>query len=218
MSKYTTTIKVLIDNDFDFQLNEYPIFDEEHRAILNQKILDEYYMSEIGFETAGLFRHYLKSKMNLIMPKYNILYAEQAEAISEMSGNVNLTETFEENKGGEFNTNTSASSNSSNTGETIGKNLFEDTPQGSLDTVAINTTSYATNVNQAKSNTTNTDTTTNTGTSDSSSDENREYTKTIVGNNGKTYRIDNYEKLKTAYVNIDEAIVKELADLFMGVF
>lgn len=218
MSKYTTTIKVLIDNDFDFQLDEYPIFDEDHRDILNKKILDEYYMSEIGFETAALFRHYLKSKMNLIMPKYNMLYAEQAAAISNMSGNVNLTETFNEEKDGVFNTDTSGTSSGTNSGSSTGKNLFEDTPQGSLDTVAINTTSYATNVNQSQSTTSNTDSTSNSGSSDTTTDENRHYTKTIVGNNGKTYRIDNYEKLKAAYVNIDEAIVKDLADLFMGVF
>lgn len=218
MSKYTTTIKVLIDNKFDFQLDEYPIFDEDHRDILNKKILDEYYMSEIGFETAALFRHYLKSKMNLIMPKYNTLYAEQAAAISNMSGNVNLTETFNEEKDGTFNTDTSGTSNGTNSGSTTGKNLFEDTPQGSLDTVAINTTSYATNVNQSQSTTSNTDSTSNSGSSDTTTDENRHYSKTIVGNNGKTYRIDNYEKLKAAYVNIDEAIVKDLADLFMGVF
>lgn len=218
MSKYTTTIKVLIDNGFDFQLNEYPMFDEEHRDILNKKILDEYYMSEIGFETAALFRHYLKSKMNLIMPKYNMLYAEQAAAISNMSGNVNLTETFNEEKDGTFNTDTTGSSSGTNTGSSTGKNLFEDTPQGSLDTVAINTTTYATNVNQSQSSSYNTDSTSNSGSSDTTTDENRKYTKTIVGNNGKTYRIDNYEKLKAAYVNIDEAIVKDLADLFMGVF
>ena len=28
MSKYTTTIKNLIDNNFDFQMTSYPIFDD----------------------------------------------------------------------------------------------------------------------------------------------------------------------------------------------
>ena len=54
MAKYTTTIKTLIDNNFDFGLKDYPIFDEEYREHLNDMILKHYYMSEIGFETAAL--------------------------------------------------------------------------------------------------------------------------------------------------------------------
>ena len=36
MSKYTTTIKTLIDNNFDFKMTSYPIFDENYRETLNQ--------------------------------------------------------------------------------------------------------------------------------------------------------------------------------------
>ena len=53
MSKYTTTIKTLIDNHFDFKMTSYPIFDENYRETLNNNILSHYYMSEIGFETAS---------------------------------------------------------------------------------------------------------------------------------------------------------------------
>ena len=41
MSKYTTTIYYLKNNGFDFELNNYPIFDEEYRPILNNLILDK---------------------------------------------------------------------------------------------------------------------------------------------------------------------------------
>ena len=49
MSRYTTTIRRLIDNNFDFQMTSYPIFDENYRDILNQKILNHYYEDEIRF-------------------------------------------------------------------------------------------------------------------------------------------------------------------------
>ena len=62
MSNYTTTIKTLIDNNFDFKMTSYPIFDENYRETLNQKILYHYYENEIGFETASLFRFYLNNK------------------------------------------------------------------------------------------------------------------------------------------------------------
>ena len=68
MAKYTITIKTLIDNNFDFKMISYPIFDENYRNTLNQNILYHYYENEIGFETASLFRFYLNQKLNEIMP------------------------------------------------------------------------------------------------------------------------------------------------------
>ena len=49
MAKYTITIKTLIDNNFDFQMTNYPIFDENYRETLNHNILYHYYENEIGF-------------------------------------------------------------------------------------------------------------------------------------------------------------------------
>lgn len=59
---------------FDF---DFPIFDETYRAPLEKKIMRHYYRREIGFETAGLFKHYLCVKMTEIMPYYNQLYKSQ---------------------------------------------------------------------------------------------------------------------------------------------
>ena len=56
MAKYTITIKTLIDNNFDFKMDSYPIFDENYRNTLNQNILYHNYENEIRFETASLFR------------------------------------------------------------------------------------------------------------------------------------------------------------------
>ena len=77
MSKYTITIKNLLDNGFDFGLKNYPIFDEKYRSTLNQNILYHYYESEIGLETPELFKFYLNQKLNEIMPYYNVLYEKQ---------------------------------------------------------------------------------------------------------------------------------------------
>ena len=81
MSKYTITIKNLIDNNFDFQMTSYPIFDENYRETLNHNILYHYYEDEIGLETAPLFRLYLNQKLNEIMPKYNELYKAQKNLV-----------------------------------------------------------------------------------------------------------------------------------------
>ena len=94
MAKYTITIKTLIDNKFDFQMTNYPIFDENYRKTLNDNILHHYYENEIGFETAPLFRFYLNQKLNEIMPYYNELYKVQKKLIDDklLLNNVNLTE------------------------------------------------------------------------------------------------------------------------------
>lgn len=74
MSWYTVQLKKLYDGGFNFGLDKYPIFDSEYRFILNQKILEHYMFYEIGFETPALFKHYLNTRMNEIMPYYNQLY------------------------------------------------------------------------------------------------------------------------------------------------
>lgn len=94
MSKYTTEIRYILESlagldesegynsintiisnsrelFFDF---DYPIFDENYRSVLETKILKHFYTREIGTESYGLFKLYLDSKMNEIMPYYNQLY------------------------------------------------------------------------------------------------------------------------------------------------
>lgn len=92
MSKYTTELRYLVDQGFDFQLTEYPLFDESYRATLNKKILDHYRFREIGFETPGRFRHQLKTKLNEIMPYYNQLYNSQLLEVNPLY-TVDYTET-----------------------------------------------------------------------------------------------------------------------------
>lgn len=77
MSKYTTELRYLIENDFDIGLKNYPIFDENYRKLLNQKIINHYYFREIAMETAELFKRYLNTTMNEIMPYYNQLYKSE---------------------------------------------------------------------------------------------------------------------------------------------
>ena len=141
MAKYTITIKSLIDNNFDFKMDSYPIFDENYRDTLNQNILYHYYENEIGFETASLFRFYLNQKLNEIMPYYNELYKIQKKLIDDklLLNNVNLTEELK----GKNTTKTSSTSQSTNKG----KNLFQDTPQGNISQQDINAQNvYATNI------------------------------------------------------------------------
>ena len=220
MAHYTITIKSLIDNNFDFQLDEYPIFDENYRNTLNQNILYHYYENEIGFETASLFRFYLKQKLNEIMPYYNELYKVQKKLIDEnlLLNNVNITENLQGTNTNNTSTSASSQSNSSNSGTSNNKNLFLDTPQGDEYKGTINDTNYATNVtfdNNTSSNTIQ-DTSSNSGTANVSGTN--AYIKTIIGNNGAKFNIDVLNDIKNKLMNIDLLIINELNDLFMQIF
>lgn len=189
MSKYTISIKNLMKNGFDFGLNTYPIFDESYRAILNQNILYAYYEDEIGFETPELFKVYLNRTMERIMPYYNNLYMAQKELLTDgMFNNIKFTETSNRKTDSETNTK--------------GKGLYQDTPQGAISMTEFDDQNYATNL------TLNSDNSTGTG--------NEDYIRTIVGNNGNRYPAELLSTIRNNLVNIDNLIIDEISDLFMG--
>ena len=200
MAKYTITIKSLLDNNFDFGLQNYPIFNESYRNILNNNILNHYYENEIGFETANLFKFYLNQKLNEIMPYYNTLYKAQEEIIKDkILDNVDLKETSNR-------TETNSTSQSSNNG----KSLYQDTPQGKIDMTVFENQTYATNLtlNNGKIN----------DESNSSGNNNEEFIRNIKGSNGGKYKIEILNDIKNNLMNIDLMIINELNDLFMQIF
>lgn len=112
MSHYTTTVRAICEtaagltsevgyDDVAQVLNaswdkifvEFPIFEEAHREILCKKILRHYYMDEIAFETVGLWKLELNTKMQEIMPKYNELYSISA-SITNPLHNKSVTKEF----------------------------------------------------------------------------------------------------------------------------
>lgn len=172
MSKYTTELRYLIENNFDIGLKTYPIFDENYREPLNRKIINHYYFREIGFETAELFKRYLNNTMNEIMPYYNQLFKSELlefnpfynvdktvtadknnNSVSDFVGNISgkNTQTADtentQTNNGKQQTTTAATS----TGETVGnstttnknKNVSSDTPQGFLSINSIENETYA---------------------------------------------------------------------------
>lgn len=210
MSKYTTELRVLLENNFDIGLKNYPIFDESYREILNQKIIGHYYFREIGMETAALFRHYLNQTMEEIMPYYNQLYkSELLEFNPFYNTDKTITSNSDNSRFSDFNSNATAKNTQSgtsentatDTGNTIsstagnslnenveslkGKKVFSDTPQGMLNVNTIENETYATtaefNVNENKATSSNSeDSITNT----SNTAEN--VSKGSISNSGET--------------------------------
>lgn len=204
MAHYTTTIRTLIDNNFDFELNEYPIFDETYRKTLNQNILNHYYNDEIGFETASLFRFHLKARLNEIMPYYNNLYTIQKKILENAGSGLNFKEIISRETSGE------SQSKSTNNSESSGnsKNLFQDTPQGRISQASINNQEWATNVTMNQNSNSNDSTIED----KSSTSGNEDVTRTT------NLDIDTFNRVIENIRNIDLQIINNLNDLFMGIY
>ena len=217
MSKYTTTLYHLVQTGFNLGLKDYPIFDEEYRDTLNKEIIDYYLMFEIGQETPFLFRHYLNNKMQLIMPKYNIMFVAQSQILDNPLGNTNLKESFNRNIDGNNNGTITSDGNNTSNSTFNGKNLFQDTPQGTIIQKDIDAQDHASKLDLIKNGTTDNTVLHSTNTSRDERHTVEDYVKTIVGNNGRKYNAEIYLKLINDFKNIDQLIINELDDLFMGV-
>ena len=138
MSKYTIELRKLfeeniyspalytreeIENWFsDYKLEDY-LTPEQINSIevsgiwtkekLAKKIVDHYYMREIGFETPELFCHYVKSTMNEIMEEYLLkIYTKflEYDPLSSVDYTEEYTREIESNAENEGSSNSNSSS------------------------------------------------------------------------------------------------------------
>ena len=193
---------------FDF---EYPIFDTEYKKTLETKILKHYYTREIGEETVGLWKLRLNSLMNEIMPYYNKLYESELIKFDPFMTHKMRTE----HKGSDFDI-TEAHDSNNGTSNTIGYNLYSDTPQGGLNGLdgieegGGNKTYYLTNATKTiDSNASDTR-----GDSNGRRDGENEYWTTVEGFSGANAS-DLLLKLRKTFLNIDRDIINDLDVLFM---
>lgn len=146
MAVYTMTLKTFIESGYTIDLTQYPIFDENARAHLNESIIRHYWWREIGLETPAMFSWFLAQNMNEIMPYYNELYKttlykyDPTQSISVQEIYKGLTDTVNTNKG-----TTSSKGTTKQTDNSNGKNLYSDTPQGLLSSDALQNQQYLTN-------------------------------------------------------------------------
>lgn len=165
---------------------------------LASKIVNHYFMREIGQETIGLFKHYAKVTMDELMEEYlPLIYSASIEYDPLI--NVNYSEQFYR----------SASVDSSGSSNSSGLGVLSDTPQGQISKTAILQGAYASSTNANE----------NAVSSSSGSDTSENYTKTITGNSGVSATS---QKMIEQYRNniraIDREIIEKLEPLFMGLY
>ena len=224
MAKYTIELRKIIEyegretveNYFkDYCINNY-LRPNEVETILNaniwskdrlaSKIVDHYYMREIGYETIGLFKHYAKVYMREIMERYLPLIYSNSINYDPLV-NVDYTETFTRNITG------SGESESNSTNNASGLSVNSDTPQGQISKSAILNGNYASNTGASETESSITDSTSNSN----NTDEN--YTKKVKGNSGVSATAQKMiEQYRKNIIAIDEQIIKELDKIFMGLY
>jgi hypothetical protein len=209
MAKYTTQLRSLIDGGYDiFAGWDFDLFDNAYYGVLKTKIIDRYYFREIGFETAEQFKHFLKMKMNEIMPYYNEMYRSaliMQDPNFNPLNNLNTTTTETRTTSSESLGSGSSQSTNSDTNKTI----FNDTPQAKLQDL-----DYATELTESEAEGTSGASTTSEG-SISSTDE---YIQQVTGSGGMRYPADIIIEWRKAFINIDVMILDELNTLFMNIY
>lgn len=227
MSKYTTEVRFICEqnaglsdsegansiNDiiaksrekiFDFS---FPMFDENYRATLETKILKHYYTREIGFETVGLWKHFLDMRLNEIMPYYNQLYKSETIEFNPMydfeSNTTSNRKLDHDETTTDHNTRTDNLSEDVTSQNTRTNNLahsdmttsslnhtdaYSDTPQGGLSNV--NDLTYLTNYRHINESTSENNNGTNTGTVENNGNGNTKNTGTQDNDGNGTRNID----------------------------
>lgn len=177
---------------------------------LAKKIVDHYFMREIGFETPALFKHYAMVTMQEIMEeKLPLIYSSSIKY--DPLVNVDYTEKFERSLEGSANNNGESSSNSSSDSLNINNN----TPQTRISKQNLDNGIYASSVNQNESSINDRTTTSNNG----SSTSNENYIKNIKGNSGVSATAQKMiEQYRENIIAIDRDIINELNTLFMGLY
>ena len=186
------------------QLEKFPnIWNKDKLA---KKIVDNYFMREIGFETPALFRHYAIIEMEKIMEEKLPLIYTTAISYDPLI-NVNFTEEFQREASQEG----QSQSNSNNDASAL--NVVSDTPQGQINKTDILSGKYASGTT-ASENAVNINDNTN---QNQSSEEH--YLKKFIGNQGisATYQAM-IKQFRENIVACDKEIIEKLECLFMGLY
>lgn len=220
MAKYTMELRTVCDFYTrttvegwfkDFELSDYLTTDEIAvitdrgtwtKDKLAQKIVDHYFMREIGFETPYLFQHYAKITMKEIMEKkLPLIYSASIEY--DPLVNVDYSETFSRAINNQVATTDSQSAS--------GLTVNSDTPQGQVNKTQILEGKYASSTSAGES--------TSSNTNNSSGNTQESSTKAVTGNSGVSATAQKMiQQYRENIIAIDKDIINELNDLFMGLY
>ena len=247
MSKYTTEVRFICESKSGLESSvgadnvddiiskswdkiftkKAPFFDEEYRSILCQKILKHYYLREICCETVGIWKLWMNTRLEEIMPYYNQLY-ESTKLKFDPLKDTELTRTNNNTKEryltGKATVNNiqNKTDNRNSTLNVTRKDLYSDTPQGAL--TGVETETYLTNARKIIDDNNENENITSKLENDANNNYNdnenttENYVEKITGKtSGKNYS-EMIIDFRNTLVNIDLLVIEEFNDLFFNLY
>ena len=207
MSKYTLELRYLYEdknfNLFDFSYN---LYNNDLKPWFEEKFYQHFMFYEIGFDTIGMFKQRLMSKLNDIYPYYKQLYETEIRAKGiDFMLNKDLKESYVREL--TSNSNSNQESNVTSNGLSTAGQL---TPS-----LIANSEKIDKFMDTAQKDNTTTNSTSN---GESNGNSREEYNLTSQGNIGITSSAELLTKWRETILNIDLMIFEECNDLFMQIF
>lgn len=230
--EYTETLGNLIalgydtDDKLHLSVDYYPIYDENHRADLNEKIIRHYALREIGQETAQQFIFYLGVTMAEIMPYFNERYKtldleyNPLESVDMTTDSENGSESQSSGKASSTQDSTSSSSSKSdNASTTTSKSFDSDVPQTG---VVGDFARYASHANESQADSSGTASSSQDSASHATSHSATDYQHDASNSKGKSHvsgrsqsAMSLVQEYRNAIINVDMEIVRSLEPCFM---
>lgn len=233
--EYTETLGNLIalgydtDDKLHLSVDYYPIYDENHRAELNEKIVRHYALREIGQETAQQFIFYLGMTMAEIMPYFNERYRtldmeyNPLQSVDMMTDSESGSESQSSSKASSTQDSTSSSSSKSdNASTTTSKSFDSDVPQTG---VVGDFARYASHANESQADSSGTASSSQDSASHATSHSATDYQHDASNSKGKSHvsgrsqsAMSLVQEYRNAIINVDMEIVRSLEPCFMQVW
>ena len=209
----TVELRKLVESGIDVWAFDYPSYYKgDDKKAFEQKVLDHFWFRQIGQETPGRWLHYFRSRIREIMPYYIQRY-ESVELLKNAGDPFeayNLTEEYTEDTKDTGKTTGKSSTNSNSTAENVKR--FSNTPQGSVE----NLDTYLTEA--TRDNGTGTEKASGSSEGTTEGTGKKTYKMTRKGNIGVQPLGQEVNVYRSALINVDMEIIKELNDLFLLVY
>ena len=207
MSKYTLELRYMYEDE-NFKLFDFPynLYDNDLKPWFEEKFYQHFMFYEIGFDTIGMFKQRLMSKLNDIFPYYKQLYETE---IRTKGIDFMLNKDLKESYVRELTSNSNSNQESNVTSNSL-STAGQLTPSLIVNSQKIDKFMDSAQKDNSSSN--------STSTGESNGNSKEEYTLTSQGNIGITSSAELLTKWRETLLNIDLMIFEECNDLFMQIF
>ena len=207
MSKYTLELRYLYEDE-NFNLFDFPynLYNNDLKPWFEEKFYQHFMFYEIGFDTIGMFKQRLMTKLNDIYPYYRQLYETEIRSKNiDFMLNKDLKESYIREL--TSNSNSNQESNVTSNGLSTAGQL---TPRLIANSQKIDKFMDTAQKDNSSSN--------STSSGESNGNSKEEYTLTSQGNIGITSSAELLAKWRETLLNIDLMIFEECNELFMQIF